>query len=62
MSKIGNYLLTMQEEALYLNEAQWIKKYGVENMPVFERINGPSWTPYQAKIPNRTFWEGKKDD
>jgi hypothetical protein len=62
MSKISDYLLTMQEEALYLDKFRWVEKFGTNNVTIFESINGPEWSPYQDKIPHRHFWEGKKDD
>jgi len=48
MSKISDYLLTMQEEALYLDKFRWVEKFGTTNVTIFESINGPEWSPYQA--------------
>lgn len=39
MSKMGTYVIGMQEDALELSEFEFCKKYGVSNLHVWQYMN-----------------------
>ena len=41
MSKMGQYVFEMQEDAYDMTEAEFVKKYGKINRDIWEQINGP---------------------
>jgi len=64
MSKMGNYLMQMSEEALYLEQGHWVEKFGVGNLHVFESVNGVEHYPSVGDLlenSHEDFWEFSND-
>lgn len=43
MSKMGQYVFEMQEDAYEMTEADFVKKHGRINRDIWEQINGPDY-------------------
>ena len=43
MSKMGQYVFEMQEDAYEMTEGEFVKKHGKQNRDIWEQINGPEY-------------------
>ena len=41
MSKMGQWVFEMQEDAYEMTEAEFVKKHGKNNRDIWEQMNGP---------------------
>jgi len=41
MSKMGQYVLQMEEDSQWMSREQWVKVYGMSNIATYDRLNGP---------------------
>jgi len=41
MSKMGQWVFEMQEDAYDMTEAEFVKKHGKNNRDIWQQINGP---------------------
>lgn len=43
MSKMGQWVFEMQEDAYEMTEAEFVKKHGRNNRDIWEQMNGPEY-------------------
>lgn len=41
MSKMGQYVFQMEEDAQWMPRDQWVKVYGMSNIQTYDRFHGP---------------------
>ena len=56
MSKVGQWVMEMQEDAYDMTEAEFIKVHGASNRSVWESVHNPDPTEFE---PEDYYYEGE---
>lgn len=66
MSKVGQWVMEMQEDAASMTEQEFVKRHGQENSSIWQEVNGPDDSFWDLDEPCDKVWalaftdEGKK--
>ena len=50
MSKMGNYVLEMQEDAAHMSREQFVDKYGTSHLALWDEVNGFGWDEFEPNF------------